>query len=160
MNQVGSLSMIKTILLAAVSLFFLFGCSPTRHLDITAQERTTKQIIFGKFELDGLYSGEARGDINGENFKGTWSANIKGAQATSNNSGVAYGYVAGTPVSRQYYDQTRTNVTSKNADVSLMVVGNKGTNISCQFIARASLVLNQGMGVCEDNRGLFYDFHY
>jgi hypothetical protein len=135
------------------------GCAPTRHLDVTAQERMTKQISFGKFELDGIFGGKARGEIAGEKFQGTWSATVRGTSTTSNDYGQAYGYVGTVPVNGAYSGQTKSRTQSNNADVSLMMIGDKGTSLSCQFIAAVAL-WNQGQGVCQDNRGLSYDFHY
>lgn len=136
------------------------GCAMTRNLDVTAQERSSKQIAFGKFTLKGYMGGDANGEIAGEKFKGTWSASVPGAHGTSNNYGNAYANVGGTPVYAGYGGQTQTSVRSNQAQVSLMMVGDKGTSLSCQFVAAASLVINSGQGVCEDSRHLVYDFHY
>ena len=150
----------RLLTIVALVITTLSGCSMTRNLNVTAQERSSKQIVFGKLTLTGYMSGDAKGEIAAEKFSGTWSATRAGASGTSTNYGTGYANVGGTPVYGSYAGQNKMSVASNQAEVSLMMAGDKGTSISCNFVAAASLVINAGQGVCQDNRGLVYDFHF
>lgn len=116
-------------------------------------------MTMGKFELEGLLGGKARGEIAGEKFTGTWSGAPQAATVNTTSSGTASGYVGSTPVSGQYTGNTHSSQWSKTIDASLMMMGDKGTNLSCQFRTFIAFI-DSGQGVCQDNRGLTYDFHF
>ena len=149
---------LKIFAVIAIGIF-LSGCSPTRKLDVTAQERTTKQVTTGKFELEGLLGGKAKGEISGEKFAGSWSGMPQASTINTSTSGTASGYVGGSPVSGTYQENSRSSQWSKTIDASLMLTGDKGTCLSCQFKTFIAFI-DAGQGTCQDNRGAVYDFHF